>query len=610
MGTARHYPLHQVFDSSGNPLTGGTIQGFIAGTTTPKYLYTNRTDALANTDGSYSLSLPTDGSCILWLVDDTRLKLVIQDSTGAVIPNGTIDYISGEFDQTSATLTTAAETITTGPLLMQAGLIEAAQGATLASATTTDLSTATGNSITVSGTTTITALGTVPAGTQINLTFSGILTLTYNASSLILPGAANIVTAAGDACTMLSLGSGNWKCINYTSITGVQALQRTPFSITSATTTDLSTATSTNVSVTGTTTITALGTVVAGVQYTLTFTGILTLTYNGTSLLLPGKANITTAAGDYASFTSLGSGNWVCTDYMPVSGQSLLARTGTLASATTTDLSTVSAQYITVTGSTTITSFGTSPSGTIKYLSFSGSPQITFNVTSMILLYGVTWTAVFASTVMTVVSLGSGNWQEISRVNPSATTSDSFPLVASATNSANTVRLAMTGTTGTNVWSIPNTNIGCFVVQRVSTETGAVATGTTAATACDTIPPNTAGDQYMTLAITPKNTANILVIDIVIMLSNSNASMHLIAALFQDSTTNALAAMDTFQATAGTNTSIKFRHIMAAGTTSSTTFKVRAGANTGATTTFNGEAGGRYYGGVAASSIMITEYSS
>jgi len=95
------------------------------------------------------------------------------------------------------------------------GAINEAQGANIASASTTDIGAATGNSLTVTGTTTITALGTVQAGTRRIVTFSGILILTHNGTSLILPTAANIITAAGDVAEFISLGSGNWKCTNY-----------------------------------------------------------------------------------------------------------------------------------------------------------------------------------------------------------------------------------------------------------------------------------------------------------------------------------------------------------------------------------------------------------
>ena len=89
------------------------------------------------------------------------------------------------------------------------------QGADIASATTTDISAPTGDYISITGTTTITALGTAPVGVNRTLVFAGALTLTHNATSLILPTAANITTAAGDRADFLSLGSGNWICTRY-----------------------------------------------------------------------------------------------------------------------------------------------------------------------------------------------------------------------------------------------------------------------------------------------------------------------------------------------------------------------------------------------------------
>lgn len=94
------------------------------------------------------------------------------------------------------------------------------KGTDIASAGTTDLSTATGNFVDVTGTTTITALGTLAAGAERTVRFTGALTLTYNATSLILPTAANIVTVAGDIARFRSLGSGNWVCVAYQRASG------------------------------------------------------------------------------------------------------------------------------------------------------------------------------------------------------------------------------------------------------------------------------------------------------------------------------------------------------------------------------------------------------
>lgn len=89
------------------------------------------------------------------------------------------------------------------------------QGADIASATTTNIGAATGPYIHITGTTTITAFDTVAAGTQRVVKFTGALILTHNATSLILPGAANITTAANDVAVFRSLGSGNWICVSY-----------------------------------------------------------------------------------------------------------------------------------------------------------------------------------------------------------------------------------------------------------------------------------------------------------------------------------------------------------------------------------------------------------
>jgi hypothetical protein len=106
--------------------------------------------------------------------------------------------------------------ITAALLSTFSAAVNTAKGTDIASATTTDIGAATGNYVNVTGTTTITGLGTIAAGTLRLVTFTGILTLTHNATSLILPSNANITTAAGDTGAFVSLGSGNWKCLTYT----------------------------------------------------------------------------------------------------------------------------------------------------------------------------------------------------------------------------------------------------------------------------------------------------------------------------------------------------------------------------------------------------------
>jgi len=146
------------------------------------------------------------------------------------------------------------------------------------------------------------------------------------------------------------------------------------------------------------------------------------------------------------------------------------------------------------------------------------------------------------------------------------------------------------------------------IVQVVNTQTGAVATGTTVMPDDDTIPQLSEGVQFMSLSVTPTSATNKLKIDVVLFLSHSSTGGEatLTAALFQDSSADALAAM---QHTDPYNRArpISFTHYMTAGTTIATTFKVRAGCDVAGTSTFNGMSGGRRMGGIMASSITITE---
>jgi hypothetical protein len=141
----------------------------------------------------------------------------------------------------------------------------------------------------------------------------------------------------------------------------------------------------------------------------------------------------------------------------------------------------------------------------------------------------------------------------------------------------------------------------------VNSSTGAVSTGTTLIPSDDTIPQNSEGNEYMTLAITPTSATNNLRIDVVVQCSSSAAGGRMMAALFQDSTANALAVSTQGFVDANKPMMLSFTHFMAAGTTSATTFKVRVGASVAGTTTFNGASGARLYGGVSSSSITITE---
>ncbi|MGE0044750.1 MAG: hypothetical protein AB7T08_03225, partial [Hyphomonadaceae bacterium] len=312
---------------------------FLQGTTTP----------LDGGQGFYCVNLvdkstPDNGSTVIVDTSGYRWELVSMDTAANIIAALSLNGTRPALD----------------PLLNAI--------VTIAAAPTTDLSTVTQAAVTVTGSgETIASFGTLSAGPLRILTFEDVNTLDYDATSMILPGGANITTAAGDVAGFISLGSGNWQCLWYTEASGgtpgtlpiseggtgattaIQAainLSPKGANIASAATIDLATATGPVVDITGSTgPVTSLGTVAAGARFLLRFTGTPTLTNNGTSLILPTGADIVVAAGDVALFASLGSGNWYCAGYQRASGQPL-ALPAPLAAAVTRGAFSVYREYL------------------------------------------------------------------------------------------------------------------------------------------------------------------------------------------------------------------------------------------------------------------------
>jgi hypothetical protein len=149
----------------------------------------------------------------------TGLSTVIAKD-GQTTTTARIPFASGIYSDTVAELTTATG-VTVDGVLLKDGRIDTTQGADIASASTVNLETATGNVVDVTGTTTITAI-TLSQGHWRWVRFTGILTLTHG-SSLVLPGAANITTAAGDYALFMGYGSSVVRCAYYVTVAGVAA---------------------------------------------------------------------------------------------------------------------------------------------------------------------------------------------------------------------------------------------------------------------------------------------------------------------------------------------------------------------------------------------------
>lgn len=211
-----------VFTDAGVAVVGATIELFDRNTTTPV-----RASTTTDANGYWAISHATEGrfdvritynSSVRWHKYDTSTQ--IESIEVAVLrlrnPADTFDYdiVAGAITadrQLNLPVITGTDTISVLGLAQDYSSRRGwAKTADIPSASTiTPLGT--GNYSHITGTTTITAIGTLQAGAILILEFDGALTLTHNATSLILQGGTNLTTAVGDIVAFISEGSGNWR---------------------------------------------------------------------------------------------------------------------------------------------------------------------------------------------------------------------------------------------------------------------------------------------------------------------------------------------------------------------------------------------------------------
>ena len=147
---------------------------------------------------------------------------------------------------------------------------------------------------------------------------------------------------------------------------------------------------------------------------------------------------------------------------------------------------------------------------------------------------------------------------------------------------------------------------GGRLVQLVKYETGDYATGSATIPNDNSRPLWNEGTEFMNVAITPTNEANILKIDVVCELDTASAAVRTVS-LFKDGagTDECKAAMQEYELN-GRSVNMAFTHYMVASGVIETEFGVRAGANTG-DIYLNGVSGSPIMGGSMASSITVSE---
>jgi len=141
------------------------------------------------------------------------------------------------------------------------------------------------------------------------------------------------------------------------------------------------------------------------------------------------------------------------------------------------------------------------------------------------------------------------------------------------------------------------------MIQHSQTYDGGVATGTTTIPSDNTIPQNTEGDQYMSLAFTPLLSSSRIVVKHRGHYASTATVSGIGVAMFQDSTVNAsTSTVAPRNASAGAIAVANLETApFSASNTTSRTYKIRAGADAAGTTTFNGKAGAGFYGGLYSS---------
>lgn len=274
-------------DGNGAPYAAAKAAFYLTGTTTPQNTYSDAGLSSANTNpvvadangrfpdiylsaARYKVVLTTSADVAIDTLDpvDATSQLIAQSSApGTTYPflryhnttdgnvyrrnaansswinEGPVDSLVNAATVSEVlTGTDATKAVTPDAL---AGLWQ--RGTDIASASTLSLPASGGGVFNVTGTTGVTGISSAQGGRCVKLRFAAALILTHNGTSLILPGAANITTVAGDVAEFINeaaadASGSNWRCFNYVRSTG-SPLNLTTFT---AAQSDLETGTSTS----------------------------------------------------------------------------------------------------------------------------------------------------------------------------------------------------------------------------------------------------------------------------------------------------------------------------------------------------------------------------
>lgn len=175
---------NQFFDVNGKMLNGGKVYFYEPGTLVPKDTWQNSGQTILNTN---PIVLDSAGQAIIY--GSGNYRQIVNSRQGNLIWDSEIDQSAG----TSGGGNFGAQV-------------------SVAAATTVNLGAVGSNNILITGTGTINSFGASAslANPVYLVEFAGICTLTYNASSLVIPGAANLTTQAGSSALLQFINTAGW----------------------------------------------------------------------------------------------------------------------------------------------------------------------------------------------------------------------------------------------------------------------------------------------------------------------------------------------------------------------------------------------------------------
>ena len=502
------------YDDLGIAINGALVNLYDEGTTTP-----SRADTTTNSLGFWTISHATEGTFDVQVtngtsirrrkyLDEVQLKRIEVADFFIRNPGDTFKY-----NITPGAIT--AERILNLPLLTGTATLatidEGIKGADISSVGAALTLVAGSDYADVTGTTTVTSISTRPAGSRFTFQFDGALILTHNATSLILQGATNLTTAAGDVLTFISEGSGNWReesrrlaasqtahtqSHDHSASADGQTLQPLNLDLTAAT--ELTIATG---DITATQNFHSVDTesdaasddligIIGGsagrmlVLRPANDARTVVVKHNGSAaasdnILLADDTDFTMdrledtitllydatldTNGAWVEISRSTGGSTAYTDaeaIAAVEGEATLDLTGRLSFDKGADLASgatvtpgTDGNYFDITGTTTITAIGSLRAGTLIFFHFDGVLTLTHNATSLI-LQGATNLTTAAGDVVAFISRDGTNWEEAWRRLAAAAGGGTAPVFARVVRTAgdiNTTNTALVDLTGATV---------------------------------------------------------------------------------------------------------------------------------------------------------------